>query len=595
MPKSSGHRAGTFRLLMGYVIADRGLLAKAILLLVIATGLDVLGPILAKIFIDDFIVPDHYPTWPIAAIIIAFIATKVIGTILRYQQTLKFTNIALAAVLDIRKRVFHHVLKLPMAYFDHARTGQLVSRITNDTESIKDLYVQFLSIVLTNVVLLIGILISMAILDFHLMLVALALIPTVIVLIYVYQKLSGAAVARSRQLRSDINAVVSESIGGMAVIQATNQQQTKLVQFDVTNSGYYWARLRTVQIGSFLLRPAISLLSILVLIGVIWIFGIQVVQGVAEVGVLYAFLNYLGRFTEPLADITQRFNLYQQAMVAGDRVYSLLNEPSIVNQSENHAAEMTHGALNIQNLQFTYQEGKPILKDINIDIPAGCFYAIVGHTGSGKSTLLNLLLNFYQPQQGEIRIDGHCLEQFDHDTLRNGVGLIPQEPFILASTIFDNIDMGRNLTQQQIEHAAKQAHLHQVIDQMSDRYQTHLGEGGLRLSTGQRQQLIIARALAGSPRILLLDEATANVDSETEQVVQRALDDLRGKVTMIVVAHRLSTINHADQILVLSHGELVEQGSHNQLMQKTNGLYQSMYQLQQQAQKVTQLEESVVL
>ncbi|CAG9001395.1 MAG: Multidrug resistance-like ATP-binding protein MdlB [Candidatus Celerinatantimonas neptuna] len=595
MSKPSEHRSGTFRLLMGYVIADRGLLAKAIFLLVLATGLDVLGPILAKIFIDDFIVPDRYPIWPIAAIIIAFIATKIIGTILRYQQTLKFTDIALAAVLDIRKRVFHHVLKLPMAYFDHARTGQLVSRITNDTESIKDLYVQFLSIVLTNVILLVGILISMAILDFHLMLVALALIPTVIGLIYIYQKLSGAAVAKSRQLRSDINAVVSESIGGMAVIQATNQQQNKLAQFDDTNSGYYWARLRTVQIGSFLLRPAISLLSILVLVGVIWIFGIQVVQGVAEIGVLYAFLNYLGRFTEPLADITQRFNLYQQAMVAGDRVYSLLNEPSIVDHSEHQSADMTQGALSIQNLQFAYLKGKPILKNINIEIPAGRFYAIVGHTGSGKSTLLSLLLNFYQPQQGKICIDGYPLDQFDHDTLRNGVGLIPQEPFILASTIFDNIDMGRKLTPQQIEQAARQAHLHQVIEQMSDGYRTHLGEGGLRLSTGQRQQLIIARALAGSPRILLLDEATASVDSETEQVVQRALDDLRGKVTMIVVAHRLSTINHADQILVLSHGEIAEQGSHNQLMRKTNGLYQSMYQLQQQAQKITQLEESVVL
>ncbi|CAG9296775.1 ABC transporter ATP-binding protein [Celerinatantimonas diazotrophica] len=581
--------SGSFRLLMSYVFADRPLFIKALLLVVIATGLDVLGPILGKVFIDRFIMPDDYPLWPIVGIISAFIITTVLGTFLQYQQTLKFINIALKAVLDIRKRVFSHVLKLPMAFFDKARTGQLVSRITNDTESIKDIYVQFLANVLSNVILLIGILTAMAILNIQLMLIALLLLPIVGGLIFIYQHFSGKIVAKSRQLRSDINATISESIAGMSVIQATNQQQPKLAQFNEINQGYYQTRLQTIKIASFLLRPAINLLSIIILVGVVWVFGRQVVEGVAQIGVLYAYLNYLGRFTEPLAEITQRFSLYQQAMVAGDRVYKLLQEPALV-QFPNHGAAIEHGKLTVRDLSFGYHQDQYVLKKININIQSGDFYAIVGHTGSGKSTLLSLLLNFYQPQHGKIFIDDHLLPSFDHDTLRNGIGFIAQEPFILSSTIYENIDMGRSLGQQAVEQAAREAHLDEVIQQMPDGYQTQLGEGGLRLSTGQRQQLIIARALAGSPKILLLDEATANVDSETEQVVQKALNRLRGKVTMIVVAHRLSTISHADNILVLDKGELVEQGNHRELMRLKSGVYRSMYELQRQERKLAQLQ-----
>ncbi len=413
-------------------------------------------------------------------------------------------------------------------------------------------------------------------------------------LIYLYQKFSVKAVTESRQLRSDINSTMNESISGMTVIQATNQQHAKYEQFQAINRDYYATRLKSVTVGSLLLRPAINLLSILVLGGVVWFFGLKVVEGVAEVGVLYAYLNYLGRFTEPLVEITQRFSLYQQAIVAGDRVHELLQEPS-AHEGSARWSEISRGDLAIEQLTFSYQKDKPVLHDINVQVDAGRFYAIVGHTGSGKSTLLNLLLNFYQPQSGSIRIDGHKLSDYDQHTLRQGIGFIPQEPFVLATTVFDNIDMGRNLSQEAVERAAKQAHLHEVIIAMNDGYQTELGEGGLRLSTGQRQQLIIARALAGSPKILLLDEATANIDSETEQVVQRALNELQGKVTLIVVAHRLSTIHHADNILVLDKGHLIEQGNHQQLMTIEHGRYRAMYLLQQQEQMVAQAEQTVCL
>jgi len=581
--------SGSIKLLMSYVFAEKSLFIKTLLLVILATGFDVLGPMLSKVFIDEFVMQNRYPLWPVIGVISLFIISVLLGTYLKYQQTLRFLDIALNAVLDIRKRLFKHVLTLPVSFFDYSRTGQLVSRITNDTESIKDIYVQFLSNILANLVLLIGILTAMAILDLQLMLVALALIPAVVTLIYLYQRFSVNAVTESRQLRSDINSTMNESISGMTVIQATNQQSHKHQQFQQINSRYYDTRLKSVIIGSMLLRPAINLLSILVLAGVVWFFGLQVVEGVAEVGVLYAYLNYLGRFTEPLVEITQRFSLYQQAVVAGNRIYELLQEPS-PEQNDERWDKIEQGNLTIENLNFSYQSDKPILHHINASIDSGKFFAIVGHTGSGKSTLLSLLLNFYQPQSGSIKIDGHELNQYATKTVRQLIGFIPQEPFVQATTVFENIDMGRNLSQDAVIKAANQAHLHEVIMQMTDGYQTQLGEGGLRLSTGQRQQLIIARALAGSPKILLLDEATANIDSETEQIVQRALNDLRGKVTLIVVAHRLSTIHHADKILVLDKGHLIEQGSHHQLMTVDHGRYRAMYQLQQQEQMVAEAE-----
>ncbi|GAA3713717.1 SmdB family multidrug efflux ABC transporter permease/ATP-binding protein [Oceanisphaera sediminis] len=575
---------GTFGLLLTYVYRDKPLLVKTLLLLLLATAADVAGPLLAKVFIDDYLLAGQLSVWPVVGLALGYVLTQLAAAWLRYRQTLRFTDMALAAVLDIRKHIFTHVQQLPMAFFDRAMTGQLVSRITNDTEAIKDLYVQFLSVVLTNVVLLVGIIVAMALLNVQLMLVALLLIPTVVGVIYLYQKLSGAAVADSRQLRSDINGTLGESISGMAVLQACGLQHNAAERFERLNRRYYRARMRTINIGAALLRPAIDLLSVLVLLGILRVFGWQQVNGVVEVGVLYAFLNFMGRFTEPLAEITQRFNLYQQAMVAGDRVYQLMQQPQQHYGTSHNAID--RGAIAFHGVDFGYRPDQPVFTQLNLEIPAGAFIGVVGHTGSGKSTLLNLLLNFYAVDGGRITIDGQPLSGYGRQALRQGIGLIPQEPFILAGSIYDNIDMGRQLPRARIETAARQAHLLDTINGLAHGFDTRLGERGSRLSTGQRQQLVIARALAAAPRILLLDEATANVDSETEQVVQRALQALHGKVTLIVVAHRLSTIKAADRILVMAHGELMESGTHRQLMSQPEGRYRAMYRLQQQARQV---------
>ena len=584
---STSPSQGAFKLLLGYVYRDKPLLVKAIILLILATAADVSGPMLAKVFIDNYLTQGQFVFSAIAGLLLAYVASQTLAAVLRYQQTLKFSAMALEAVKDIRERVFARVMRLPLSYFDHAVTGQLVSRITNDTEAIKDLYVQFLSTVLGNTISLLGILVAMALLDVHLMLIAVALIPAVLGIIYVYQRVSGPAVERSRQLRSDINANLGESIQGMRIIQASNQQPRFRGRFSTTNEDLYSAKMRTVHIGALLLRPAIDMLSVMILAGVIWVFGRQSLLGGAEIGVLYAFVSYLSRFTEPLMEITQRFNLYQQAMVAGERVQRLLNhEEGSFGQV---TAPIRRGQIDIAQLNFSYDNKHPVLRQLNVSIRSGEWLAIVGHTGSGKSTLLSLLLGFYPVKDGSIRIDDVELADYEHDTLRDGVGLIPQEPFVLAATVRDNIDMNRGLSAEAIETAARAAHLHDTILAMPEGYDTLLGERGARLSTGQRQQLAIARALAAKPRILLLDEATANIDSETEQVVQRALHALRGQVTLIVVAHRLSTIKDADRILVLAQGEIIESGSHTELMRLPDGRYQRMYRLQQQGRQLEEM------
>ncbi|GGB93333.1 multidrug ABC transporter ATP-binding protein [Marinobacterium zhoushanense] len=586
--KQSIQSSSAFGLLFSYIGRDKPLLVRAAVLLMLATGADVAGPLLAKLFIDDYLMQSRFAPMPLAMILAAYLFTQIGSAWLRYQQTLRFTDIALAAVKEIRQRVFSHVLKLPIAWYDRAATGQLVSRITNDTEAIKDLYVQFLSTVLTNAVLLIGIIIAMALLDLRLMAISLLLIPGVIGLIYLYQRLSGAAVAASRQHRSEINNLISESIAGMPVIQAGGQQGRFSDYFEQLNTRYYASRMRTIRVSALLLRPAIDLLSISVLIAVIWGFGQVQVEGAIEIGVLYAYLNFLGRFTEPLAEITQRFNLYQQAMVAGARVQALLQQP--LPATEGAEPCIPRGGVRFSNVSFAYRADKPVLKQLSLEIPAGSFIGIVGHTGSGKSTLLNLLLNFYPVSAGTLTLDDRTIDQYSQQALRDGIALIPQEPFIKSASLRENIDMGRNLPQLQIEKALHEAGLGAFVSQLPQGLETLLGERGTRLSTGQRQQLVIARALAATPRILLLDEATANVDSETESVVQQALNKLHGQTTLIVVAHRLSTIRRADRILVMRQGEVVERGTHAELMQSEHGIYRGLYRLQYQAQQVEMAE-----
>jgi ATP-binding cassette subfamily B protein/ATP-binding cassette subfamily C protein/ATP-binding cassette subfamily B multidrug efflux pump len=556
---------------------DRRHLWRGALWLLLAALLEAAAPLLGKVFIDSYLLPHRLEWSALAGLLAGSLLLGVTAAVLRYRQLVRLAGVAMRSVLRLREQVYGHVMRLPMAFFDKAITGQLVSRVTNDTESVKALYVQALFVILNSSIVVLGALAAMAWLDWRLMLVTLLLFPATFAIVWLYQRLSAPSVARARSLRSDINAQMAESIAGIAVLQASNAEGRFIGRFDDTNQRYYQARLRELSANAWLLRPALDLLNVLLLIAVIYSYGARDLGGV-EIGVLYAFVGYIGRVVEPLIQITLQFGQLQQAVVAASRVSHLLNEPIATPPTANGG--IGQGAVSFRLLTFGYQPGHPVLHELSLEIPAGGFVGIVGHTGSGKSTLLSLLLRFYRPQHGDILIDGQPLESISDAAFRAGIGLVPQDPFLLAASARENIDMGRGLSQQAIEDAARAAGVHELILSLENGYDSDMGESGARLSSGQKQLIAIARALAGQPRILLLDEATSHIDSETEQLVQQALTRLAGKITLISIAHRLSTIRDADTIIVLNHGRIAETGDHEQLM-RLGGIYQRLYLLQQ--------------
>ncbi|WUR12263.1 ABC transporter transmembrane domain-containing protein [[Empedobacter] haloabium] len=581
-----------FGLLRRAALPDRHHLGWAVLWLACAAGLEVIGPLLGKRLIDEHLLPRALDWTTMSLLLGGVVLTGWAASWLRYLQLTRLSGLAMRSVQRLREQVYGHVLRLPMAFFDRAITGQLVSRVTNDTEAVKGLYIQVLFVILDSTIVLVGTIAAMAWLDWRLMLIVVALMPFVLLIVWLYQRLSAPAVTRARQLRSDINAQMAESIGGMTVLQANNAEQRFAERFARTNADHYTQRVAEIRANAWLLRPALDMLNVVLLAAVIWFFGQRGGSGAlnaAEVGVLYAFINYIARVIEPLIQITMQFSQLQQSVVASARVAGLLDEAGAPEHGKGAgvrkaAANAGDGpAIAIRHLDFAYIDDQRVLHDLSLEIPQGAFFGIVGHTGSGKSTLLSLLLRYYPARHGSILMNGVPLDDIDIEQFRADVGLVPQDPFLLAASAYENIDMGRGLPRARIEAAARAAHAHDFIAALENGYDTLLGEGGSRLSSGQKQLIAIARALAGEPRILLLDEATSRIDSQTEQIVQEALNELRGRVTIVAIAHRLSTIREADRIIVLNHGRIEEAGSHDTLMQIEGGLYQRLYLLQQLA------------
>jgi len=571
----------TFMRLLDYARVYRKTIIEAFLLLLLATSSSVLGPYLIKVFIDDYLSLSNWDMpaiWTLAAI---YTVAQLIGAGTYYLQAMRFNRIALDVIQTLREQVFAHVLKLPIAYFDKIATGSLISRITNDTEAIKDLYVNVISVFVQNSVRVLGILIAMAVLDLRLMAVCATLVPIVLLIMWTYQKLSTPIFQRVRSLLSDINARLNESIEGMAVIQLMNQQPAFQRAFKKTSTDHYLAKIRNLVIDGFLLRALIDLVYLVLLSALLFGFGFIELNstGTIKIGVIYAFINYLGSVTEPLVDMTSRLNMAQQALVSASRVFALLDEPTVVLITNPQQPQGIDIRFDVPS--FSYDGVQPVLTDIQFQVAGGDFIGIVGHTGSGKSTLMALLMDFYRLEQGSISIGAANIAAMDKRSRTRLVGFVQQDPFIFAGTIADNIRLNLDLTDQEVIAAAQQAQLHDAVLGFADGYQTVLTERGKNLSTGQRQLLSLARTLARKPKILILDEATANIDSHTEALIQKSLMLLRGQVTLIAIAHRLSTVRDADRLYVLHQGRVQQQGSHRELMAE-EGLYKHMYQLQQQ-------------
>jgi ABC-type multidrug transport system, ATPase and permease components len=392
----------------------------------------------------------------------------------------------------------------------------------------------------------------------------------------IYQRYSTPIVRRVRAYLADINDGFNEVINGMSVIQQFRQQVRFGERMGEASRSHYMARMQTLRLDGFLLRPLLSLFSALILCGLLMLFSFTS-AGTIEVGVLYAFISYLGRLNEPLIELTTQQSMLQQAVVAGERVFELMDGPR--QRYGEDVRPLTSGQIEIDDVSFAYRDDHLVLQNISLSVPSRSFVALVGHTGSGKSTLASLLMGYYPLRHGEIRLDGRPLSTLGHSALRQGVAMVQQDPVVMADTFLANVTLGRDISEEQVWQALETVQLAELARGMSEGIHTRLGEQGNNLSVGQKQLLALARVLVATPQILILDEATASIDSGTEQAIQQALAAVREHTTLVVIAHRLSTIVEADTILVLHRGQAVERGTHHQLL-AARGRYWQMYQLQ---------------
>jgi len=569
------------RRLIGYLAPFRQKLVIAFLLLVLATTLDVLGPIIVKKFIDNYLTPEYFPKNELVILALTYFGLIISAPVLHFFQYLHFNKIAQLVIQNIRVDLFQKVQHLALKFFDRTPVGSLVSRITNDTEAIKELYVNVLSTFVQSIVFLIGVFISMFILNIQLAFWLLFLLPILILLMRTYQILSSKFYHKMRSNLSKLNAKLNESLMGMSIIQAFVQEERMQKEFGGINRDYLSSFLNLIKINGLLVRPAVDLIYLITTVVVLSFFGMKSLNNLVEIGVLYAFINYLDRMFEPINEMMFRLTSFQRAVVAAERVFGLMDETLIAPQKiGNKKNEIMQGAVEFRNVTFSYDGKNDVLKNISFVAKPGETVALVGHTGSGKSSIINLLLRFYQINQGEIIIDGTPLSHYDNEELRKKIGLVLQDPFLFVGDINFNIRLhNEELTQEEIIKAAELVQADKFIDRIPNKYDSLVVERGATFSSGQRQLLAFARTMVNNPKILVLDEATANVDTETEEKIQVALQEMRKGRTTIIIAHRLSTIQDADLILVLNHGEIVERGTHQELL-KQQGLYYTMYLLQ---------------
>ncbi|MCY1037660.1 ABC transporter ATP-binding protein [Staphylococcus nepalensis] len=567
--------------LFKYTVPYKGIIALAFFTLTLSTIASMLTPYMVKIFIDDYLTPRHFPQQSIIWLVVIFISIQVIGALTMYLSQYLFQYLAFKVIQQLRIDAFNKLGKLGMSYFDKVPGGSIVSRLTNDTETIVDMIVGVFSTFVIAFFMMISSYIMMFILDVKLALIALAFLPIIIIMLAIYRKYSAVLFAKSRQRLSDLNTKLAESIEGMKIIQAFNQEKRLNKEFNDINDEHYQYMLKTVKLDSLLLRPAISAISVFATVMILGYFGIISFTTGITAGVVFAFVQYMGRFFEPINQVSQNLNILQQALVSASRVFTLIDDRTYEPKQHpilNHGIQ--EGKIEFKNVSFSYDGETDVLKNINFTVNPGEMVALVGHTGSGKSSIINLFMRFYEFNRGAIEIDGYSIKTIPKEELKQKIGLVLQDAFVFYGTVESNIKLYHpTMTFEQVKAAAEFVHANHFIEKLPGQYQHKVIEKGSAFSSGERQLLAFARTIATNPRILILDEATANIDSETEEQIQQSLDTMRQGRTTLAIAHRLSTIQDADKILVLNHGRIVEQGTHETLIQQ-NGIYRNMYLLQ---------------
>ena len=574
--KNNANQWRVFKRLMSYLKPYKFLTILALALLLLTTVVRSVIPLIASYFIDHFLTDMNQTAM---LILVGYYLMYVLQTIIQYLGNFYFARVSYSVVRDIRRDAFANMEKLGMAYFDQTPAGSIVSRLTNDTEAVSDMFSGILSSFISAIFIFTVTLLTMLRLNAVLTGWVAIFLPFIFILVNLYRKKSVAVIERTRALLSDINSKLSESIEGIRIIQSFSQEDRLKDEFEAINEEHVLYANRSMALDSLFLRPAMSLLKLLAYAILMAYFGFRGMEIGISAGLMYAFIQYVNRLFDPLIEVTQNFSTLQTSMVSAGRVFDLIDERQYEPEQKNSEAIVQAGNIEFKNVSFSYDGERQILDNISFKVNQGETIAFVGSTGSGKSSIINVFMRFYEFQSGEVLLDGVDIREYPKEELRRNIGLVLQDPFLYHGTIKSNIKMYQDISDEAVQAAAAFVDADQFIQKLPEKYETKVTERGSSFSTGQRQLIAFARTVASQPKILILDEATANIDSETETIVQESLKKMRQGRTTIAIAHRLSTIQDANCIYVLDKGKIIESGSHDELLSQ-KGTYYRMYQLQ---------------
>ncbi|MGI6580157.1 MAG: ABC transporter ATP-binding protein [Saccharofermentanales bacterium] len=561
-----------------------------IALILITTGVTLIQPKLIQLMIDNqFTVLSDQTASSVEQslainatikISLVYLGTLIIAFVTSYWQACLLQATGQEILRRIRQNLYNHILHLPTSFFDHHPLGSLVTRVTNDTETLNEMFTSVLSNILRNLFTLSGILVVMFLLNYKLALLILVLIPLVIFISIVFRKAIRKVYFAQRRVLAQINSKLSENISGMRTIQIFDRKNQTETEFDQVNQEYLALSRKELKYFS-IYRPSIEVIQSLGIAALIWFGSKGNMEGLISFGVLYAFIDYIQRFFHPIFELSETFNLIQSAITSTSRIFHLMDEPlESAGGSLRIPKHGLKGEIEFKNVWFAYTEEEWILKDVSFKVEPGQFVAFVGATGTGKSTIMHLICRFYDIDRGQILIDGHDIKEYNLRDLREAIGVVQQDVFIYSGSIADNITLNReNVDYEAARKAAALVNADDFINKLQQRYREYVTERGSTLSAGQRQLLSFARTVAAQPSVLVLDEATANIDTETELLIQDAIRNMAQQRSMLAVAHRISTIADADNIIVLHHGRLAEQGTKDELLAQ-DGLFKVLYELQ---------------
>ncbi|MBE2279721.1 MAG: ABC transporter ATP-binding protein [Ignavibacteriaceae bacterium] len=571
--------------LLGFVKPYKKYVIIAILLNVIVAALGPLRPYLTKIAIDDYIVnKDFDGLFLIAALLLSALLLQ---SVIQYLLTYATQLLGQKTILDLRRKLFEHIQRLSVSFFDKTPIGRLVTRVTNDVESLNEMFSSGIIMVFSDIFIILWILGFMFFIDIELSLVSLSVLPILIYGTFLFRKKVRETYRDVRLYLARLNSYMQEHITGMGIVRLFNREKSEFKEFSEINADHKDANIRSIFYYAIFF-PGVELISSAAIALIIWYGGGEVIQSKLTLGVLFAFIQYTEMFFRPIRDLSEKYNILQTAMASSERIFKLLDEKSFIQNPENpQELGKVKGSIEFENVSFAYDDSNYVLKNISLQINPGETVAIVGATGAGKTSIINILTRFYDIKSGSIKVDGIDIRNVDKRELRKKISIVLQDVFLFFGTIKSNIGMGNpGISNDDIHRAAAIVGADKFIEKLPLKYDEPVKERGATLSVGQKQLISFARALAHDPQILILDEATSSVDTETEKLIQDAIGKLLRGRTAIVIAHRLSTIQNAHKIIVMHKGEIKESGNHQELLSK-RGLYYKLYQLQYKEQEIT--------